>query len=144
VEDYLAMNLTIDDFNLSHKISSFYVGDKDTHQGLLDKVSKVQKQHGRLKVVYFVRAMREKGGSGDDYRATVTQYERYREGNSSKFPGIFFHYDVSPVVVEYKRDVSVLHFLVQLMAILGGIYSIASLLDRLFAKTPTRPTTSIS
>jgi hypothetical protein len=142
IADYLAMNLTIDDFNMSHKIASFFVGGKESQKGVLDGVSKTQKQFGRLKVVYFVRAMRE-GLGNDVYRTTVSQYERYREGNSSKFPGIFFHYDVSPVVVEYKRDMSVLHFLVQLMAILGGIYSIASLLDRLFAATAKRGTNSI-
>jgi hypothetical protein len=144
VADYLAMNLTIDDFNLTHKIASFFVGAKDAQKGALDGVRKVQKQHGRIKVVYFVRAMREGSSYGDLYRTTVTQYERYREGNSSKFPGIFFHYDVSPIVVEYKRDVSVLHFLVQLMAILGGVYSIALLLDRLFSPRPRQEATSIS
>jgi hypothetical protein len=129
VEDYLAMNLTVDDFNLSHRIASFYVGESGQDEKILDNTVCVQKEKGRLKSLYFIRSIREKVRSSDIYRSTVQHYDRYREGSSGKFPGIFFYYSTAPIVVEYKRDVSFLHFVVDLMAILGGIFSLGVLVD---------------
>ena len=129
IADYLAMNLTVDDFNMTHRIDKFFVGDQDPGDRVLDGVTKVQERHGRMKALYYVRVVREKRSAGELYRASVTHYERYREGESAKFPGIFFSYDVSPIVVEYKRDTTFLRFLVDLMSIMGGIFSIGVLID---------------
>jgi hypothetical protein len=131
IADYLAMNLTINDFNLSHSITSFFIGETDPGDQAIGSDFVVQDEIGRLKTIHYVRTIREKTRAGDLYRSSVSRYVRYREGQTAKFPGIFFMYDVSPVIVEYKRDVSVLHFLVNMMAILGGIYSIGAFLDHI-------------
>ena len=135
-----ALGININDFNLSHTISSLYLGENDYGDHPLDGVRKVQSQRGRYKSLYFLRAIREKKSSSEIYRISVTHYDRYREGLSGKFPGIYFYYDVSPIVVEYKRDVSILHFLVDLMAILGGIFSLGTMLDHLSFSTIKKTT----
>jgi hypothetical protein len=129
VADYNAMGLTIDSFNMSHRIAEFRVGDRGIDNNVLDKVVKVQKEKGRLKAMYFVKSIRERVRAGNVFRTSVHHYDRYREGASGKFPGVFFYYEVAPIIVEYKRDVSFLHFVVDLMAILGGIFSLGILLD---------------
>jgi hypothetical protein len=79
--------------------------------------------------LYFASTIREKTGDGEVWRTRIHHYDRYREGTSGKFPGIFLFYDFAPIIVEWKRDVSLLHFLVNLMAIIGGIYSLGLLID---------------
>ncbi|OHT06565.1 endoplasmic reticulum-Golgi intermediate compartment protein 3-like [Tritrichomonas foetus] len=133
VADYLAMNMTINDFNMSHIIHHFSIENEES--GPLDSISKVQKAKGRMKSMYFVRAIKEVVGKGNHYRMGVTHYERFRQGKSGKFPSIYFYYDVAPIVVEHKRDVSVLHFLVDLMAVLGGIFSLATMIEHILMKS---------
>ncbi|OHT06394.1 endoplasmic reticulum-Golgi intermediate compartment protein 3-like [Tritrichomonas foetus] len=145
ITDYLSMGVTLDDFNMSHTITSFFISDNIIDKDFnfsqhhknrlspLDGITKVQKQHSRFKAMYFVRAIREKISNTQVYRTTVTHYDRYREGSSEKFPGLYFHYSVAPVIVEYKRDISFLHFLVDLMALLGGIFAIGTMIDHLTA-----------
>jgi hypothetical protein len=47
-------------------------------------------------------------------------------------PAVYFRYDLSPVTVKFTqvRD-SFFHFLVQVCAIVGGIYTVAGLVDNL-------------
>jgi hypothetical protein len=80
-----------------------------------------------------VSVIREKVGRGEVFRTRIHHYERYREGASGKYPGAFFFYDLAPIIVEWKRDVSLLHFLVDLMAILGGVYSLGMFLGHLLS-----------
>lgn len=129
VADYQAYNLTIDDFNLTHTINRFYIGRYDPGNAPLNQIHVEQKEKGRMKTLYFIRSTRENLGDVDFYRLGVSHYERYREGSSGKFPIISFYYNVSPLIVEYKRDVSILHFLVDIMAIVGGIFAIGRFLD---------------
>jgi hypothetical protein len=125
------MNFTIKDFNLSHSVASFFIGEADPGDQAIGNDFVAQEDVGRLKATYYVCTIREKTRAGDVYRTTVSRYIRYRQGHTEKFPGIFFMYDVSPVIVEYKRDVSILYFLVNLMAPSGGIYSIGTFLDHI-------------
>jgi hypothetical protein len=131
IADYESMGLTIDDFNLSHTVNAFFIGKNDPGDGGISGVSKTQLEKGRYKALYFAGAIREITGGGEVFRTRIHHYERYREGTSAKFPGIFFFYDLSPVIVEWKRDVTFLRFLVNLMAVLGGIYSIGAFVDHI-------------
>lgn len=143
IEDYLLYNLTINDFNMSHLINHIVISDGlndiEIHHDkcTLENVHKKQQQKGRMKYMYHITSIKEKLSSGVHYRMSATVNERYRNGPGNKFPGIFISYEVAPIMVEYKRDVSFLHFLVNLMAILGGVFSFATLLDHLL--TPLIP-----
>lgn len=165
ISDYLAMGIELDDFNFSHKIHKFYVNDRipyrynSTHKNqykIMKKVNslieqytkrspltgieKIQHNHSRYKALYFIRAVKEVVDTNyHEYHITATHYDRYREGTSSKFPGLYFYYNVAPIVLEYKRDVSVLRFLVTLMGILGGIFAIGTLADHLIPNSIKTP-----
>ena len=143
-EDYLAMGLTVDDFNLTHLISYIYFGPHDSDK-LLRKHYVRQENYGRMKGMYYFSVIKEFLPHSDkiEYHSTVTTYQRYREGDSGKFPGLFFNYDVSPLIIQHKRDNSVLRFLSNLIGILGGIYSLGVLLDRLLVGSALSETTSL-
>mmetsp|Transcript_13044 Transcript_13044/g.26447 ORF Transcript_13044/g.26447 Transcript_13044/m.26447 type:complete len:388 (+) Transcript_13044:93-1256(+) len=58
----------------------------------------------------------------------------FRQSDPTKggsfLPGIFFFYEMSPILVEVElRRRSFIHFLVQLCAIVGGVFSVLKLLD---------------
>ena len=47
-------------------------------------------------------------------------------------PGVFFSYEMSPVMVKYSRkEKSLGHFLTGLCAIIGGVFTVAGILDKL-------------
>ena len=137
-----ALGIGMDDFNMTHTINTLFVEDENGDKPL-DGLKMVQDKVGRYKGVYYLRTLREKRGSSQVYRVTATHYDRYREATTGKFPGLFFHFDISPIIVEYKKDISFLHFLVELMAILGGVYSLGSLLDHVSLITIKKVATQI-
>jgi len=48
----------------------------------------------------------------------------------SSVPGVFFSYDLSPIRVDLRESSkSFLHFLTNLCAIVGGVFTVASLVD---------------
>jgi len=45
--------------------------------------------------------------------------------------GVFFFYEISPIMVRFReQQKSLLHFLTQLCAILGGVFTVAGMIDR--------------
>uniref|UniRef100_A0A6B2LSY9 Endoplasmic reticulum vesicle transporter C-terminal domain-containing protein n=1 Tax=Arcella intermedia TaxID=1963864 RepID=A0A6B2LSY9_9EUKA len=62
---------------------------------------------------------------------SVTEYEhKILTYDNSGVPGFFIMYELSPIMVEYSESSrSFLHFLVNLCAIVGGVYTVASLID---------------
>ena len=64
---------------------------------------------------------------------SVTEHFRSvssREGQG--LPGVFFFYELSPIMVKFTETrKSLPHFLTQLCAILGGVFTVAGMLDRL-------------
>jgi len=51
-------------------------------------------------------------------------------------PALYFRYDLSPVTVKYtQRKESFFRFLVQICAIIGGIFTVAGIIDALVHKS---------
>jgi len=51
-------------------------------------------------------------------------------------PAVYFRYDLSPVTVKFAlRKESFFHFLVQICAIIGGIFTVAGIIDSLIHKS---------
>lgn len=103
---------------------------------------KVQKEKGKYKGIYNIKTLREIVSKDEIIRSTIHHYERFRKNESRKFPGLYFHYDQSPIIVEYKKNSSFLRFLVNLMALLGGIVSIGNLVDNIISGF-TKPATNL-
>lgn len=52
---------------------------------------------------------------------------------SSSAPGIYFYYDFYPVMVQYhEKKLSLLQFITRVCGIIGGVFTVASVLDRVF------------
>lgn len=50
----------------------------------------------------------------------------------SGMPGIFFQYELSPLMVKYtEKERSFGHFITNLCAIIGGVYTVAGLFDKI-------------
>merc|ERR1719229_476577 len=55
---------------------------------------------------------------------------------NQQMPSLYFRYDFSPVTVRYKETRETLsHFLVQICAVIGGIFTVAGILDSLLHKS---------
>eukprot|EP00961_Rhodomonas_salina_P206070 2781748-Rhodomonas_salina.1 len=59
-----------------------------------------------------------------------TQHYRKLEGLQRGLPGVFFFYDLSPIKATFQESSSsFLHFLTGLCAIVGGVFTVAGMLD---------------
>ena len=61
---------------------------------------------------------------------SMTKLDRAVANTNDAMPGIFFNYELSPLMVKYTQTVKPIgHFLTNACAIMGGIFSVASILD---------------
>jgi hypothetical protein len=62
---------------------------------------------------------------------SVTQYEKLIGGQQQQMPGIFFNYDISPMMVIYREEQKPLSaFLTDICAIIGGIFAVSAFADQ--------------
>lgn len=67
--------------------------------------------------------------NGETHETNQYTYN-YHSFTSGMLPAVFFRFDLSPVVVSYyERKNNFFHFLVQLCAIIGGVYTVAGIID---------------
>ena len=53
-----------------------------------------------------------------------------------QLPAVYFRFDMSPVTVKYTQyKESMLHFIIQICAIIGGIFSVTGIIDALVHKS---------
>lgn len=137
-ESFGKLGVNVTQFNMSHKINHFSIG-VPRNRGFypLDGRTENQKKSGIMKMHYFIRAV-PIGLGGRKFSISASSYQNYRSSHSTKFPGIFFSYDISPIAVVEESKRSVMEFLVEISAILGGVFSIASFIDAMaFRCLPT-------
>jgi len=66
------------------------------------------------------------------HQFSVTRMEKDILAGASGIPGAFFQYEFSPLMVHYEERLrSLSDFFVSLCAIIGGVYTVASLVDYL-------------
>ena len=69
----------------------------------------------------------------DSNQYSVTDYKRELEGGwdeRGKLPGVFFFYDVSPIMVHYSETkIPFFHFVTEVCAIVGGAITVTGLVD---------------
>jgi len=138
-------------FNVSHIIHSLSFGDLYPGQiNPLDDVSKQQPSIDDPKnlipssemggmFMYYIKIVPTTYSHLTSITATQTnQYsvtEHYRVTSAKDgqgLPGVFFFYELSPIMVSISETrQGLLHFLTQLCAILGGVFTIAGMVDRL-------------
>lgn len=136
--------------NLSHVIHSLQFGTKFYGQeNPLDGKEVIITQgetNGRFN--YYVKVVPtrvEKSTTGtlETNQYSVTEHFTMRtpeqssnpQGNQQFIPGIFFVYDLSPIRVRMYEEhpySSVVHFLLQLCAIAGGVFTVMGIVDAIF------------
>mmetsp|Transcript_22591 Transcript_22591/g.63418 ORF Transcript_22591/g.63418 Transcript_22591/m.63418 type:complete len:397 (+) Transcript_22591:79-1269(+) len=136
----------MDKWNMSHRIERVSFGqDYPGIQNPMDGVEKISTDAFSSTYSYFVKIVPTTytAFAGEEIRTnqySVTEHYRpvekpnpqARGGQHHGLPGVFFHYDLSPIQVTYTETRESLgQFLASLCAIIGGIFSIAGLVDAL-------------
>lgn len=125
------------DMNFSHTLQSISVsrGGNDKSPVLVNTRS-LQREQGKFKVRYFINSHHIVENGNLRVQTSASSYERYRGDKSTKKPGIYIHYEFTPLFMKEIREKKFLRFVVNLMAILGGVFSLGQLLDHLLSRIP--------
>ncbi|XP_019461974.1 PREDICTED: endoplasmic reticulum-Golgi intermediate compartment protein 3-like [Lupinus angustifolius] len=132
---FLADLLALQDshFNISHTVNKLSFGNH--YPGLVNPLDGVKWVQGPTPGIYqyFIKVVPT---IYTDIRGRVTnsnQYsvtEHFTSSEQGAIPGVFFIYDISPIKVTFKEEhISFLHFLTNICAIIGGIFTIAGIVD---------------
>eukprot|EP01027_Heterolobosea_sp_BB2_P002026 GEZU01003044.1.p1 GENE.GEZU01003044.1~~GEZU01003044.1.p1 ORF type:complete len:389 (+),score=137.51 GEZU01003044.1:121-1287(+) len=134
VHDY--MPFEIEQFNVSHVIHRLGFGED--YPGLknpLDGASKIIEEGSGL-YQYFIKVVPTIYEFADGRKLETNQYSvtesfRPKKGSSQQLvPSVFFMYDLSPIMVHIReKRKSFIHFLTSLCAIVGGVLTVAGLVD---------------
>eukprot|EP01120_Amphizonella_sp_Union-15-10_P011390 TRINITY_DN480_c0_g1_i1.p1 TRINITY_DN480_c0_g1~~TRINITY_DN480_c0_g1_i1.p1 ORF type:complete len:386 (-),score=71.43 TRINITY_DN480_c0_g1_i1:13-1170(-) len=124
-------------FNMSHTINKLSFGIE--FPGLvnpLDGVSKSWNAEGSPMYQYFIkivptiyRSMSSSVISTNQF--SVTEYvKKLDQDDGHGLPGVFMVYDLSPIMVRFtETQKSFAHFLTGICAIIGGVFSVAGIID---------------
>ncbi|KAJ3116014.1 hypothetical protein HDU96_010662 [Phlyctochytrium bullatum] len=122
-------------FDFSHTVNSLSFGQKMDFINPLDNVTK-SVNNGAYMFQYFIKVVSTKykyrnGTVVNTNQIAVTEHERdIRDGKMGGLPGVFFNFDISPMLVtytEFKKPFS--HFLTDVCAIVGGVFTVAGIVD---------------
>lgn len=132
-------------FNLSHSIKRLSFGTEypgqvnplDDHEEIFDKAD------GSAMYQYFVKVVptryrRANGQQINTNQYSVTSHVRHinNQFGEQGLPGVFVMFDISPILVqltEHRR--SFMHFLTSVCAIIGGVFTVAGMIDALIHHT---------
>lgn len=126
------------DINLSHKFKrvafgDYFPGQTNSLDGIVKNVSGKKEDIGQHE--YFVKVVpttyrRLWGRELSTNQYSVTQYTRKLPADGSALPGIFLFYELSPIRVRVTEErKNPFHFLVQLCAIIGGVFTVSGLIS---------------
>ncbi|XP_010939627.1 uncharacterized protein [Elaeis guineensis] len=125
-----------DSFNISHKINRLAFGEY--FPGVVNPLDGVQwvQQTPYGMYQYFIKVVPTvytdiSGRTIQSNQFSVTEHFRSDDvGRIQSLPGVFFFYDLSPIKVTFTEEhVSFLHFLTNVCAIVGGIFTVSGILD---------------
>uniref|UniRef100_A0A7N0R8S3 Endoplasmic reticulum-Golgi intermediate compartment protein 3-like n=1 Tax=Kalanchoe fedtschenkoi TaxID=63787 RepID=A0A7N0R8S3_KALFE len=124
-----------DNYNMTHKINKLAFGDHFPGAvNPLDGVNWVQEIPNGM-YQYFIKVVPTvytdiRGRTIKSNQFAVTEHYKGPELGRLSLPGVFFFYDLSPIKVTFKEEhVSFLHFLTSVCAIIGGIFTMAGIID---------------
>jgi len=125
-------------FNLTHTITHVSFGED--YPGMKNPLNGVSKlwieTDGSPMYEYFIQIVptvykSSWGSVTNTNQFSVSEYtQKVQHLRGGGVPGLFFMYELSPITVDFKEaSRSFLHFLTNLCAIVGGVYTVASLVD---------------
>ncbi|KAL0802162.1 hypothetical protein Bca101_057338 [Brassica carinata] len=125
-----------DSYNISHKVNRLTFGDHFPGVGNpLDGVQWTQETLNGM-YQYFIKVVPTeytdvKGDVIQSNQFSVTEhFEKTEAGRTQSVPGVFFFYDLSPIKVIFtEQHVEFLHFLTNVCAIVGGVFTVSGIID---------------
>lgn len=124
-------------FNVSHVVHHLQFGEP--YPGLvnpLDHTNKTMKFGGGM-VMYYTKVVPTSfayldGNTVNTNQFSVTEHIKPAEVGQQQLPGVFFFFELSPIMVQFQqKKQGFLHFLTQLCAIIGGVFTVAGMIDKL-------------
>eukprot|EP00262_Sarcandra_glabra_P008847 TRINITY_DN226_c0_g4_i1.p1 TRINITY_DN226_c0_g4~~TRINITY_DN226_c0_g4_i1.p1 ORF type:complete len:385 (+),score=63.20 TRINITY_DN226_c0_g4_i1:84-1238(+) len=122
-------------FNISHKINKLSFGEEFPGAvNPLDGVQWIQQVPSGM-YQYFVKVVPTIysdiiGRRIHSNQFSVTEHFKQADGFPQPLPGVFFFYDFSPIKVIFtEENVSLVHFLTSICAIVGGVFTIFGIID---------------
>jgi hypothetical protein len=121
---------------VSHKINKLSFGEY--FPGVVNPLDRVQwVQHSSYGMYqYFIKVVPTVYTDINDHIILSNQFsvtEHFRSSESGRvqaLPGVFFFYDLSPIKVTFtEQHVSFLHFLTNVCAIVGGVFTVSGIID---------------
>lgn len=136
-------------FNTSHHINKLTFGEEFGfgHTNPLDQLQVTAKENAImyqyfLKIVPTMFVSKDKVEILHTNQFSVTTHQKSAtaiSGGESAMPGVFFSYELSPLMVKYtEKNNSLSHMLVNICGIIGGIFTVAGLLDGILHKVEKR------
>lgn len=133
------ISFTFDQFNITHRVNYLRIGD--TFPGVKSPLDGVYREvidtHGMyqyyLKIVPTrYKSLSSKIGEVISNQYSVTEHlSHLAPGSSRGLPGLYFHYEVSPIQAHFEEKRSGgLAFLVSACAIAGGFFTVMGLVDK--------------
>ncbi|TNN13580.1 Endoplasmic reticulum-Golgi intermediate compartment protein [Schistosoma japonicum] len=126
-------------FNVSHSITELRFGDAypgqinslDGTKMTVDKPSQMFNYYLKLvPTMYTSVSNNESTLITNQYSATWHSRGSPLSGDGQGLPGVFFNYEIAPLLVKITEErKSFVHFLTNTCAIIGGVFTVASLLD---------------
>jgi hypothetical protein len=133
------LSLTYSQFNITHTINSLSFGENfPAFKSPLDGQSRsVQDTHGMYQ--YYIKVVPTsylKYGETKEIESNqyaVTEHMRHvSPGTGRGLPGVYFYYELSPVLAVFEETRGTfLRFLTSVCAILGGLFTVMGLVDKL-------------
>ncbi|GAB6029813.1 Endoplasmic reticulum-Golgi intermediate compartment protein 3 [Chamberlinius hualienensis] len=124
------------EFNITHRINHLSFGSRSSKTGPLDNLYVVAEK-GAMMFQYYAKIVPSTYVTIDNNIKDTTQFSVTRHSKVSStsgadqvMPGVFIIYELSPMMVRYTETrKSFLHFLTGVCGIIGGIFTVAGLID---------------
>ncbi|CAE1330597.1 ERGIC3 [Acanthosepion pharaonis] len=124
-------------FNISHKVKTLSFGDP--YPGIINPLDGTQviAEAEQMMFQYFVKIVpttyvKIDGSVLHTNQFSVTKHSKVVSSGmgDAGLPGVFIMYELSPMMVKYtEKQRSFMHFLTGVCAIIGGIFTVAGLID---------------
>ncbi|KAK9069533.1 hypothetical protein SSX86_011437 [Deinandra increscens subsp. villosa] len=133
IPDFLAFQE--DSYNISHKINKLSFGAH--YPGIINPLDGVHwfQDIPNGMYQYFLKVVPTiytgiRGHTIQSNQFSVTEHYKSPEIGRRSLPGVFFFYDLSPIKVTFtETHISFLHFMTNVCAIVGGIFTVAGIVD---------------
>ncbi|XP_069160300.1 endoplasmic reticulum-Golgi intermediate compartment protein 3-like [Procambarus clarkii] len=132
------------DFDLSHRIRHLSFGVNIPGKTNPIDGSEFKTEKGPKTINYYLKIVpttyeKVDGSTLSTNQFSVTQHQKNIQLGMGEtgLPGVFFTYELSPMMVKYtEKHKSLGHFLTGVCAVIGGVFTVAGILDSIIYYSP--------